>query len=108
MANKYSYRFAPKAFSDLDATLAYIEQELFNPKAAEDLAVELFKKIDHIRLFPLSGRALSNEFISDQTLRKFFVGKYIVFYKPDKETKTIIIVRIVYGGRNIDEILKTI
>ena len=56
----------------------------------------------------MSGRALDNEFILDQTLRKFFVGNYIVFYRPDKEAKTVIIVRMVFGGRDIDEILKTI
>jgi len=108
MASRYSYKFAPKARSDLDGALSHIEQELCNPKAAEDMATLLFEKIDHVREFPLSGRAVDNENITDQTLRKFFVGKYIVFYKPDKETKTIIIVRIIYGGRNIDEILKTI
>ena len=108
MASKYSFKFAPKALSDLNEVLLYIEQELSNSKAAKDLADELFEKIDNVREFPLSGRAVVNEFIIDQTLRKFIVGKYIVFYKVNKEAKTIIIVRIVYGGRNIDEILKTL
>jgi len=108
MANKYSYKFAPKAQNDLNEVLLYIEQELSNSKAAKDLADELFVKIDNIREFPLSGRVVDNEFFIDQTLRKFIVGKYIVFYKVNQEAKTIIIVRIVYGGRNIDEILKTL
>ena len=107
MAGKYSYKFTPEAQSDLDDVLFYIEQELSNSRAAEGLATELFEKIDRVREFPLSGRAVDNEFIIDQTLRKFVAGKYIVFYKPDKEAKNIIIVRIVYGGRNMDEILKT-
>jgi len=108
MGIKYSYRFAPLAEIDLDSTLDYIEYELFNPKAAADLATKLNNKIDHIRDFPLSGRVVENEYVIGQNLRQIFIGNYIVFYKPDEETKTIIIVRIVYGGQNIDEILKTI
>jgi len=52
MASNYSYKFAPKAQNDLETALTYIERELFNPKAAEDLAFELFQKIDYIREFP--------------------------------------------------------
>jgi len=105
-SSRYAYKFAPRAESDLDNTLKYIEEELHNPKAAQDLVIELFEKIDIVREFPLSGVALDNEFISDQTLRRIFVRNYVVFYKPDDATKTIIIIRMIYGGRNIDEILK--
>jgi len=108
MANNYSYKFASIALRDLEELLEYIDKQLSNPKAAKDFAVELFGKIDNIRAFPESGAKIDNEFISDQSLRKFFVGKYIVFYKPDKSTETIIIVRIIYGARNIDELVKTV
>jgi len=103
----YDYWFAPKAESDLDETLTYIEQKLHNPKAAYDFVVELFEKIDIYRKFPELGLKVDNEFIL-KDLRKFFVKNYIVYYYPNKETKTIIIVRVLYGGRNVDEILKTL
>ena len=108
MAIRFSYRFAPLAESDLNEVLLYIEQELYNTKAANDFATELFQKIDNIIEFPLSGKGIDNEFIPDKDLRKFVVGKYIVFYKPDREKDKIIIVRIIYGARNLDEIIRTI
>jgi len=108
MTDKYSYRFLPIAENDLVNTVLYIEQELSNPKAAKDFTIKLSKKIDDTRVFPLSGKAIDNKFIADKGLRQFAVGNYIVFYKPDKETETIIILRIIYGGRDIDEILKTL
>ena len=99
MANKYSYSFAPKAFEDLEATLQYVEHELSNPKAASDLAAKIFRGIDDVREFPNSGIKIDNPYISDQSLRKFFVDNYIVFYKIDYDTKTIIILRIVFGNK---------
>lgn len=105
---KYDYKFAPRANFDLDDVLQHIENQLFNPKAAKDFATDLFEKIDLYREFPESGQKVLNEYIINKDLRKFFVGNYTVFYLPRKESKLLIIVRIVYSGRNINEILKTI
>ena len=30
------------------------------------------------------------------------VDHFVVFYIPDEEEKTVTVIRIVYGGRNID------
>ncbi|MDR0426109.1 MAG: type II toxin-antitoxin system RelE/ParE family toxin [Clostridiales bacterium] len=106
MGSKLSYRFAPKALGDLEETLRYIEQDLSNPKAAEDLAVKLFEKIDTVRAFPDSGHKVENVYMADRSLRRFVVDNYVVFYKPDEAEHTIIIVRIVFGARNLNEILK--
>jgi len=108
MASKYSYHFAPKALDDFEAALQYIERELLNHRAASDLAEKIFQGIDIIREFPDSGLMIDNTYIADQSLRKFFADNYIVFYKAEHATRSVIIVRIVYGRRNIDEILKTI
>jgi plasmid stabilization system protein ParE len=107
-SGKYSYRFAPRANGDLEETLKYIERELKNPKAAEDFSVKLFEKIDAVRNFPDLGKAVDNEYIIDQTLRRFMVDNYVVFYKPDENARVILIVRIVYGKRNMDEFIKNL
>jgi len=108
MTVKYSYHFAPKAFDDLEAALQYIERELSNPKAASDLAAKIFCGVEYPREFPDSGVKVDNPYITDQSLRRFFADNYVVFYKAEHDAKAIIVVRIVYGRRNIDEILKTI
>ena len=108
MAYRYSYRITEKAQEDFDGTITYIKDELSNPVAAEKFTIDLLSKIHNLTAFPESGGKIVNDFIVDKSLRKFNIGNYIVFYKPEKETETIIILRIVYGGRNIDEILKTI
>ena len=38
-------------------------------------------------------------------VRKKLVGNYIMYYLPSKEDKIIYVLRIIYGKRNMDEIL---
>ncbi len=106
MASKWSYFFTQKAESDLEDILQYIAVELANPQAASDFADTVQKKIDEIRLFPESGSLVANEFLINANVRKKSVGNYIMYYLPDLLKKRILVLRIVYGKRNMDEILR--
>lgn len=108
MECKYSYRFTEKAEQDLDEILRYISVDLVNPTAAQNLGRRVFEKIDMVRTFPESGVPIDNEFLADKTVRKLSVDNYVIYYKAHYEEKVISIIRIVYGKRNLDEILKTI
>ena len=106
MASKYQYRLSQKAADDLDGIVSYIASELSNPQAAADFLGRLEKVIDEIRSFPESGAPVNNEFLSNTNLRKKTVGSYLLYYLSVPETETVYIVRIVYGKRNMDEILR--
>ena len=107
MESKYSYRFTKKAEQDLDEILNYVSVDLVNPAAAQNLGRKIFEKIDMIRMFSDSGAPVDNEFLADKTVRKLSVDNYVIYYKTYYEEKVISIIRIVYGKRNLDEILKT-
>lgn len=106
MESKYQYRLSQKAEADLDGIVSYIAVELSNPQAASDFVDKLGKVIDEIRSFPESGSYVNNEFLSDTEIRKKLTGSYIMYYLPVKEEKMIYVVRIVYGKRNMEEILR--
>lgn len=106
MASKYQYRLSQKAADDLDGIVSYIASELSNPQAAADFLSRLEKVIDEIRSFPKSGAPVNNEFLSNTKLRKKTVGSYLLYYLSVPETETVYIVRIVYGKRNMEEILR--
>lgn len=106
MASKYQYRLSQKAADDLDGIVSYIASELSNPQAAADFLGRLEKVIDEIRSFPESGAPVNNEFLSNTKLRKNPVGSYLLYYLSVPETETVYIVRIVYGKRNMEEILR--
>lgn len=106
MASKYQYRLSQKAADDLDGIVSYTASELSNPQAAADFLGILEKVIDEIRSFPESGAPVNNEFLSNTKLRKKTVGSYLLYYLSVPETETVYIVRIVYGKRNMEEILR--
>ena len=107
MECKYSYRFTEKAEQDFDEILRYISVDLVNPTAAQNLGRKVFEKIDMVRTFPDSGAPIDNEFLVDKTVRKLSVDRYVIYYKAHYHERIISILRIVYGKRNLDEILKT-
>ena len=76
MASKFGYRLTNRAESDLDEIVRYIAVELANPQAASDFVDNLQAHIEEARSF------------------------------PEMEEKLIYVLRIVYGKRNMDEILK--
>ena len=106
MASKFGYRLTKRAESDLDGIVSYITVDLANPQAASDFVDKLQDTIEEARAFPESGSLVHNEFLQIENVRKKLVGNYIMYYLPDIGENIIYILRIVYGKRNLDEILK--
>lgn len=108
MESEWGYRLTKQADADFDDIAQYIKVDLANPRAASDFANELHAAIEEACFFPESGSPVSNEFLSVSGVRKKQVGSYVLFYLPDHAEKTILVLRILYGRRNLDEILRQI
>ena len=106
-SKKYGYVITETAEADTDETFEYIAGDLANPYAASDFADELEKKIDEICKAPKTGRLVENEYLKRNDVRRILVGNYIVYYIIDDEARNIVILRLVYGKRDQDEILKS-
>lgn len=106
MESKWGYQLTQKADADLDDIVGYIAVELANPKAASDFLDKLQEAIEEARAFPESGSLVINEFVPNTKIRKKLTGNYIMYYLPDSDEKMIFVLRIVYGRRNMDEILR--
>lgn len=106
MESKFQFRLTEKANADLDDTISYIAVELANPKAASDFMDKLGAAIDEACLLPESGSPVVNDLLGGWEVRKKIIGNYIMYYWPDLTEKIIYVLRIVYEGRNIDDILR--
>ena len=102
MASKFGCWLTKRAESDLDGIVSYITVDLANPQAASDFVDKLQDIIEEARAFPESCSLVDNEFLYIKKL----VGNYIMYYLLDIGENIIYILRIVYGKRNLDEILK--
>lgn len=106
MASKFGYLLTKRAESDLIEIVSYIAVVLANPQAASDFVDKLQDTIEEARAFPESGSLVDNEFLQIENMRKKLVGNCIKYYLLDVGENIIYILRIVYGKRNLDEILK--
>ena len=106
MESEFRYRLTQRAEVDLDEIVSYIAVELANPQAASDFIDKLQDSIEEARSFPESGSLVQNDFLQMENVRKKLVGNYIMYYLPDMDEKIIYILRIAYGKRNMDDILK--
>lgn len=102
------HQFTEKATDDFYEILDYITNTLYNPIAAKKFFAHVFDALDKLCLFPRSCPLVENEFIKRKGVRKALIDNYILYYVYNEVESVIIVLRILYGGMNIDGILNTI
>ena len=108
MTSNYQYHFTKKAEADLDEILSYISVELSNPDAASSFLKDVQTVIASICSVPKIGRIVENEFLPNREIRKSLVGNFVLYYLPDIKEKRIYVLRLLYGRRNLDELVREI
>lgn len=106
MSSKYSYVLTEKANQDLDEILSYITNALCNKKAASDFLDKTLEAIEQIRAFPESGSLVNNPYLGNVNVRKVPVGNYLIFYQPTIATRKIIVLRVIYGRRDLNAMMR--
>jgi toxin ParE1/3/4 len=105
MAGKYSLLFTPLADDDIDQIYQYITVELSAGIAADNLLEQLELQIMHLREFPYSHAEVSDMPLKGKGYRMLPVKNYFVFYKISEADKKVIIMRIIYNGRQYNKFL---
>ena len=107
MASKrFTWLLTEIAEADVDDILDYMANTLVNPDAATAFTDELGEKLEEVCKAPKTGRLVENEFLKMEGVRRISVKNYIVYYIIDTEPKHIVVLRVVYGRRDQDKILK--
>ena len=107
-SERYSYVLTEIAETDVEEILDYIAYELSNPQAASDFADALDEKLEEICLTPKAGRPVHNPYLKRDDVRRVLVKNYIAYYLIDRKAEKIVVLRIVYNGRDQDNLLDTI
>lgn len=98
----YRVEVSEQAHSDLRCIFKYIAIELGSPQAATSLLSRLEESITGLMQFPNRFRTYENEPWYSRGLRIIPVDNFCVFYIPDESDNKVTIIRIMYGGRDID------
>ncbi len=105
---EYHFQLTEHARRDVRETVNYIRNELDNGKAAKTLLGDINKCMEKVCAFPASGALVVNDFLPRMIIRKKVVGNYVLYYMVEKEKKMIWVLRIVYGARNMEAVLKNL
>lgn len=99
---RYDVRISNQAEADLRSIFEYIAFELQSVQNAVGQLDRLEESILSLDQMPDRYRAYEKEPWHNRGLRVMPVDNYVVFYIPDHDTKVVNIVRVMYGGRDID------
>lgn len=105
MTEEYNVIYSPVAVEDITAIYAYISFELKAPETATNQTNRIRQGIKELRLFPNRHAHVDWEPWSSMGMRKMPIDNYTVYYLTNAEKHTVTIVRIFYGGRNVEDII---
>jgi len=95
--------YSRQAVIDLRDIRTYISDQLQEPETAKSQVKRILETVLKLNYMPMRHRLYEKRPWCDIGYRMLPVDNYIVFYLPNEERKTVSIIRIVYGKRNLDE-----
>ena len=88
------------AHQDLDKIVSYIAVELVNPIAAGNFLDEVDKCYGFLKFNPWMYEKCQNKRLEKEGYRRAPIKNYLVVYKIEEESKTVIILRFFYGAQD--------
>lgn len=104
----YSVVLTPQAQSDLREIFKYIAFDLQSVENASGQLSRLEKAIYSLNQMPERFRAYDKAKWRERNLRIMPVDNYLVFYIPNHDRLTVTVLRVMYGGRDIDRQLENL
>lgn len=101
----YQIEYLPSALHDLTEIAYYIGVKLQNPLAADNLAEKVVSAVEKLTEMPYRYPVYYPIKPLQREYRKIIVKNYLVFYWVEEEKHLVTIARVIYGGRQMEDIL---
>ncbi len=105
MKGNYSIIYSSEAVEDIKEIYSYIAFELKEPIIARNQVNRIRKMVRSLEYMPMRYACVDWESRKSINMRKVIADNYVIFYLVDDDIKTVSIVRIFYGGRDIQGIV---
>lgn len=103
---KWKIKYSAQALADLKTIFEYIAFELLVPDTARGQVKRIMDSVDKLGEMPMMYKIYENEPWKSKGLRFFPADNYVVLYPPKENLQTVNVVRIIYGGRDINKQLE--
>ena len=97
--------YTKRANEDLQNIYRYIAEELKVPETAQKLTIKIMDKIDTLNEMPKRNPLYNKEPWKSRGLRKLIIDNFIAFYLTNENQNHVIILAIMYGGRDIGKLI---
>lgn len=104
----YTVHLTDAARRDMLEISRYIAETLRSPLNAAGQLTRLEQAIASLRQMPERFRFYDHKDWPQRNLRMMPVDHYLVFYTPNRDEQTVTVLRVFYGGRDIDSQLDTL
>ena len=106
MSDIYKVSYSPAAQDDIRAIFTYIAFELQAEQVAQGQVNRIREAVRKLDTMPKRHEIVDWEPWSSIQMRKLPVDNYIVFYLVDNDDKAVTVIRVFYGGRNVEGIIQ--
>ena len=106
MSDTYSIIYSSEAKDDLREIYSYIAYDLQAPETAEGQVNRIRKEIRSLDFMPARYAGVDWEPWKSMGMHRVPVDNFIVYYVVNNGSRTITVIRIFYGGRDIEDIIQ--
>ena len=99
----YTVLYSDSAQNDLTEIFEYIAYTLKEVHTAQNLIRKIMKNIELLKTMPVRFPVDENIKLKIK-IRTLNTGKFITFYSVDEKSLSVKILRIIFGGRDFDEL----
>ena len=96
----YRLSISDHAEQDLDRIIGYIAEKLAAPTAASDFADAVSDCYDNLESNPYIYEKCRNAKLEREGYRRAVIKNYVLVYRLNEETKTVIVHRLFYGRQD--------
>lgn len=106
MSDTYSIIYSSEAKDDLREIYSYIAYDLQALETAESQVNRIRKEIRSLDFIPSRYAVVDWEPWKSMGMHRVPVDNFIVYYVVNNGSRTITVIRIFYGGRDIEDIIQ--
>ena len=104
--SEWTVVYTEQAERDLRSIFEYIAFSLLEPEIAKNQSQRIMDAVAKLDEMPLRYHLYEKETWHSKGLRVLPIGNFLAFYLPVEAKMTVAVIRIMYGGRNIEEQLR--
>lgn len=105
MIENYKVGYSAESLDDLRKIYTYIANELLVPEIATNQVNRIRKEIRLLDTIPFRYKLVEWEPWNSMKIHQLPVDNFIVYYLVDDKDLTVTVVRVFYGGRDIEGII---